>query len=60
MIDLYKVPLGSTARNFFAAAAEKNYSYDEALLVLPSRLLVEHTRKVSRGQAVSFDGALPL
>ncbi|MCD8359327.1 MAG: exodeoxyribonuclease V subunit gamma [Acidaminococcaceae bacterium] len=55
MIDLYKVPLGSTARNFFAAATEKNYSYDEALLVLPSRLLVEHTRKVSRGQAVSFE-----
>ena len=40
MIDLYTVPLGATARDFFSAEAENKYSYDEALLVLPSRLLV--------------------
>ena len=39
MIDLYTVPLGATARDFFSAEAENKYSYDEALLVLPSRLL---------------------
>ena len=37
MIDLYTVPLGATARDFFSAEAENKYSYDEALLVLPSR-----------------------
>lgn len=55
MIDLYKVPLGATARNFFAAEAEKNYSYDEALLVLPSRLLVNHARRSVRVQTVNFE-----
>ena len=32
MIDLYTVPLGATARDFFSAEAENKYSYDEALL----------------------------
>ena len=45
MIDLYTVPLGATARDFFSAEAENKYSYDEALLVLPSRLLVNHARR---------------
>ena len=31
MIDLYTVPLGATARDFFSAEAENKYSYDEAL-----------------------------
>lgn len=55
MINLYKVPLGETARMFFAADAEKNYSYDAALMVLPSRLLVNSARKESRVQAVNFE-----
>lgn len=55
MIDLYTVPLGATARDFFAAEAEKNYSYDEALLVLPSRLLVNHARRSGRAQTVNFE-----
>lgn len=46
MIDLYTVPLGATAR-IFSAEAENKYSYDEALLVLPSRLL----RIMPAGQA---------
>jgi ATP-dependent helicase/nuclease subunit B len=55
MIDLYTVPLGATARDFFSAEAEKKYSYDEALLVLPSRLLVNHARRSGRAQAVNFE-----
>lgn len=55
MIDLYTVPLGATARDFFSAEAENKYSYDEALLVLPSRLLVNHARRSGRAQAVNFE-----
>lgn len=55
MVALYRVPLGTTARNFFAEEAEQNYKYDEALLVLPSRLLVNHARQESRTQAVNFE-----
>ena len=55
MIDLYTVPLGATARDFFSAEAENKYSYDEALLVLPSRLLVNHARRSGRAQAVKFE-----
>ena len=55
MIDLYTVPLGTTARKFFAAAAAAQYSYDEALLVLPSRLLVQQSRRESSVQAAIFE-----
>lgn len=55
MIDLYTVPLGMTARTFFAAEAEKNYNHDEALLILPSRLLVNYARVESMAQAVNFE-----
>lgn len=41
MIDLYTTPLGTTARTFFAVEAEKKYRVGEALLVLPSDLLVK-------------------
>lgn len=55
MVALYRVPLGTTARNFFAEEIKQRYKYDEALLVLPSRLLVNHARQESRAQAVNFE-----
>ena len=55
MIDLYTVPLGATARDFFSAEEEKKYRDDKALLVVQSRLLVNHARRTGRAQAVNFE-----
>ena len=55
MIDLYTTPLGTTARTFFAVEAEKKYRVGEALLVLPSDLLVKQASCESKIQAVNFE-----
>lgn len=55
MINLYKMPLGNTARNFFQEEANKQYNKEETLLILPSRLLVGKSRNESSVRAVNFE-----
>lgn len=49
MIDLYTVPLGATARDFFSAEAENKYSYDEALLGASKQIACESCPPVRQG-----------
>lgn len=54
MADLYCVTLGESMRSKFAEEM-KQYSYGEALLVLPGRLLLQKEQEIGKVRAVNMD-----